>query len=631
MDKQAFIGIFLIMIVTLIWMFTMEPQRPPQTTPFSDSTYVERTLPQNDSTATAPVETAQPVEPPVLSERPSEEFSSTSQEGIASDTLETVIHIENQFVRATISNQHGGRLTHWELKKYDYFFGGQVDLVAGHGVPNVEQRGLNVEFVGKNGNVRLTDYSLSTELANDASIFLDENNPTTELEFYLPIESGRIVKKYIFSHDKYSVDVLIGFENLDGFIAKPWYTLKWENGLPSSEDNIQEDFDYARSYIHLGGELEDLDVSDGEDEKLEKSGKIDWVGVRSKYFLSAIVPHEKDDLSATLSGIGYEKNDAVIKIYNAALGINIPPASSASHYNAFTLYLGPLTINDLEPYDVGLENLVMSSSSYENFFRPISRWIVLPSFTFLHNYIPNYGWVIIVFSILVKILLHPLTKKSYQSMGAMQTLQPKMTELREKYKNEPQRLNKEMMKLYKEEGINPLGGCLPMLLQMPLLFALFIVFRSTIQLRGEPFIAWITDLSRPDTLSLGFTIPFLGDSIHILPFLMGATMIWQSKMTITDPKQKPMMMIMPVFLTFIFYSFPSGLNLYYAVFNLLSMFQTRMIKKKAPDEGTKTNHKPTKPAKPAAKTKSTKKPSLSETIAQMSHAQKSKKKKKRNR
>ncbi len=164
-----------------------------------------------------------------------------------------------------------------------------------------------------------------------------------------------------------------------------------------------------------------------------------------------------------------------------------------------------------------------------------------------------------------------------------------------------------------------------MVLQMPLLFALFIVFRSTIQLRGEPFIGWITDLSRPDTLSLGFSIPFIGDSIHILPFLMGATMIWQSKMTITDPKQKPMMMLMPVFLTFIFYSFPSGLNLYYAVFNVLSMAQTRMIKKKAPENG-KTNNKP------EAKTqKSSKKPSLKETISQMSQAQKPKKKKKRHR
>jgi YidC/Oxa1 family membrane protein insertase len=169
--------------------------------------------------------------------------------------------------------------------------------------------------------------------------------------------------------------------------------------------------------------------------------------------------------------------------------------------------------------------------------------------------------VIIIFSILIKIILHPLTKKSYQSMSEMQYVQPEMTQLREKYKNDPQRLNKEMMKLYKEHGINPLGGCLPTLLQMPLLFALFNVFRSTIQLRGEPFILWMTDLSLPDTLfTLNFSIPFLGNSVHVLPFLMGATMIWQSKMTMTDPKQKAMIYLMPVFMIFIFYSLPSGLQ-----------------------------------------------------------------------
>jgi YidC/Oxa1 family membrane protein insertase len=228
--------------------------------------------------------------------------------------------------------------------------------------------------------------------------------------------------------------------------------------------------------------------------------------------------------------------------------------------------------------------MVMNKDWYERLFRPISL-LIIPAFKFLYRFIPNYGFVIIIFSILIKLILHPLTKKSYQSMSEMQFLQPKMTELREKYKEEPQRLNKEMMKLYKEHGVNPLGGCLPMLLQMPVLFSLFIVFRSTIQLRNEPFIGWIDDLSAPDTLHLGFQLPFIGDSIHILPILMGITMIWQSKISMTDPKQKFMIYFMPVFLIFIFYSLPSGLNLYYAVFNILSMLQTRMIKKRMHPEG----------------------------------------------
>jgi YidC/Oxa1 family membrane protein insertase len=162
-------------------------------------------------------------------------------------------------------------------------------------------------------------------------------------------------------------------------------------------------------------------------------------------------------------------------------------------------------------------------------------------------------------------------------MKKMQTLQPKLTELREKYGSDPQRLNKETMKLYKESGVNPLGSCLPMVLQMPLLFALFNVFRTTIELRGEGFVFWIKDLSMPDTVAtLPFSLPLYGDAVNILPLFMGATMLIQQKMSSTDPKQKAMVYMMPIFLTLLFNSFPSGLNLYYALFNIMSIIQQKI-------------------------------------------------------
>jgi len=160
----------------------------------------------------------------------------------------------------------------------------------------------------------------------------------------------------------------------------------------------------------------------------------------------------------------------------------------------------------------------------------------------------------------------------------MQALQPKLNDLKEKYKNDPQKLNQATMKMYKEEKVNPLGGCLPMLLQMPLLWGLFIVFRSTIELRGEGFVWWIKDLANPDTIAtLPFSIPMYGDSVNILPLFMGATMLIQQKLTVTDPKQKAMVYFMPIFLTLLFNSFPSGLNLYYALFNLLSIIQQKYL------------------------------------------------------
>jgi YidC/Oxa1 family membrane protein insertase len=214
--------------------------------------------------------------------------------------------------------------------------------------------------------------------------------------------------------------------------------------------------------------------------------------------------------------------------------------------------------------------------------QPISK-LVLWAFQFLNSFIPNYGIVIVVFSLLVKIILHPLTKKSYQSMQEMQRIQPEMARLREKYASDPQKMNMEVMKLYKEHGVNPMGGCLPMLLQMPLLYALFIVFRSTIELRQAPFFGWIKDLSAPDTIfHLPFSIPLYGDTVNVLPIVMGATMPIQQAMTVTDPKQKMMVYMMPIIMTLAFNTFPSGLNLYYTLFNVLSILQQKYMPMKAP-------------------------------------------------
>jgi YidC/Oxa1 family membrane protein insertase len=218
----------------------------------------------------------------------------------------------------------------------------------------------------------------------------------------------------------------------------------------------------------------------------------------------------------------------------------------------------------------------MNHGWYERTFRPVSL-LILRIFKFFQLFIPNYGIVIILFSILVKIVVYPLTKKSYKSMKEMSRVQPLLTEIKEKYKSDPQRMNKETMKLYKEHGINPLGGCLPMLLQLPLLGALFIVFRSTIQLRGASFIpGWIDDLSGADTIfTFPFSLPLYGDQFNILPILMAGTMFFQSKMTMQDPKQKAMVYIMPIFMLLIFNQFPSGLNLYYTMFNVLTIFQQK--------------------------------------------------------
>ncbi|MFQ5631002.1 MAG: membrane protein insertase YidC, partial [bacterium] len=256
----------------------------------------------------------------------------------------------------------------------------------------------------------------------------------------------------------------------------------------------------------------------------------------------------------------------------------------------------PLKYSTLQSYDIGLENMMSLGPSFIRFLGKIVLW----SITQLYKIIPNYGIVIIVFSILVKLVLHPLTKKSYQSMKEMQKVQPLMQEIKEKYSKDPQKMNAEVMKLYKEHGVNPLGGCLPMLLQLPLLYALFEVFRTTIEFRGAPFVGWINDLSGPDTLT---TIPFFDMPLNVLPLVMGLTMFLQQKSTITDPKQKVMVYMMPGIMTFFFYTFPSGLNLYYTLFNLLTIAHQRFI----PDSKKKINTKKKEKSNPKTPNKPSKK------------------------
>jgi YidC/Oxa1 family membrane protein insertase len=211
----------------------------------------------------------------------------------------------------------------------------------------------------------------------------------------------------------------------------------------------------------------------------------------------------------------------------------------------------------------------------------------------MHLFIPNYGWVLIIFSVLLKIVLTPLTNSSTRSMKEMQNIQPQLNALQEKYASDPQRLNNERLKLMREHGVNPMGGCLPLLLQMPILWALFIVFRTTIELRQAPFIFWITDLSAPDTIfTLPFSIPIYGSQVNVLPFIMAISQLVQQKISGASggKQQKVMMYFMTIFFFFLFNQFPSGLNLYYTLYNILSIIQQKYFPPKPkPKKPRKTN------------------------------------------
>lgn len=588
MDKRTALGTALIVLIILVMPYYMQWISGEQMSP---PVVMTDSLAVNDSIPTQ-------MEEILLEPEPVPALDSTWSSAV-NDTFpaveETVITIESNRVQGLLSTANGGNLVDWQLLEYESYLGGPVDLSS-------NGNGIDVEWTDTDGKQkRLLDYNVYTNVSNNHRIILSEDNPSAEVEMFLPVDRGRIVKTFVFYYDRYDFDVRIRLENLDREIANRYYYVGWAKGLRATEENQTDDYTYSRAVAKMAGEEESLEITDEVSESSPVyTGTVDWAAIRIKYFVAAIIPQNKEAVnSVRMSGIGIPDNEIIAREYSNSL--EIPFNKTTLQTDSFRVYLGPLDYNILKQYEVGLDDLVLNNGWYESLFRWIGL-LMLPALSALYQLIGNYGWVIIIFAGLVKLLLHPLTKRSYQSMSEMQLIQPKMTELREKYKSDPQRQQREMMKLYKEHGINPLGGCLPTILQMPLLFALFIVFRSTIQLRGEPFIAWITDLSSPDHLAIPFTLPFIGDSISILPLLMGLTMVWQSKMTMTDPKQKAMIYFMPIFLIFIFYSLPSGLNLYYAVFNVLSMIQTRGIKKRLEEKGLDAKPaKETKEKKPAAR------------------------------
>ena len=379
-----------------------------------------------------------------------------------------------------------------------------------------------------------------------------------------------ITKNFTFYPDKYDIDLGVDIQNYRNEVPNSEYNLNWNTDFNITEKLEVPDLQYSYVYSKVGDELVELQLKK-KPEKIKTDGNTKWISLRSKYFASIIIPTSKDGISATISGIRDDKS----RDFSASVTMRLPNANQ--HSDQFKLLICPLNEDYLSSFNIGLEQMTIWGWKI---VQPISigiMWLL----KFLHKFIPNYGFVLLVFSLIIKLIVYPLTHKSYESMKKMQALQPKLAEIKGKYGNNKQQLNKKTMGMYKEYGVNPLGGCLPILIQMPLLIALFNVFRTTIELRNEPFIWWIKDLSSPDVIfTLPFHIPMYGNTVAVLPFIMAGMMVIQQKLSGTDssnPQQKYMMYFMPIFMLLIFNNFPSGLVLYYTLFNLFTILQQKYM------------------------------------------------------
>ncbi len=400
--------------------------------------------------------------------------------------------------------------------------------------------------------------------------------------FELPIKdstNSKILKTYKFKNGDYMFGLNIELQNSKNYLSNYEYQLVWENSLKLTEYRSDDEGYFAEAFSYMGDEIEVLEASNiGEQKNVNLTGNTDWVSSRIKYFSVFLI--SKNPKAAGTYIIGNRSvlpHEGFEESYSIAL--KMPVKNDQNEKYSFDVYLGPVDYAILKGYEKNMEKTMRFSLDF--LVRPIAQYMILPFFLFIHNFISNWGIVIIVFSIFMKILLTPFTRYQMKSMMKMSELQPKMNAMKEKYKDEPQKQQQMLMKLYKEEKINPAGGCLPLLLQMPILYALFGVFNSTIELRQANFGLWIHDLSIPDTiLKLPFKIPLFGiNEISGLALLLGITMFIQQKMTVKDPKQMAMVYVMPIMLTLLFATLPSGLNLYYFCFNLLSIGEQIYVKK----------------------------------------------------
>lgn len=404
-------------------------------------------------------------------------------------------------------------------------------------------------------------------------------------EAILPVrnDSVALIKRFVVRNGGFTVDLDIEMVNMSEVIANYEYQVTFHSPALSERNSVEE-ASFSEAEVMVNGSRTSFNADDTEIKKELFEGETEWIVIKNKYFLNALMVRDgfMGDGAYVEGRMFKYPNEGQREVYEA--GIRVTYRGESRERSSFTIFIGPMDYDLLADQYKGMEQVL--SLGWQFIVRPFSEYLVMPLFSFLHSFIPNYGVVIIIFSIIIKLLLYPLTKTSMRSMQRMQKLQPIITELREKHKDDQQKQNMEMMKIYKEYGVNPAGGCLPMVLQMPILFALFTIFRSTIELRNQPFVSWIDDLAAPDILvSLPFEIPVLGMSfVSGLALMMAITMFVQQKMTIKDPRQKSMVYIMPVMFWFLFNAFPSGLNLYYFMFNLLSIGQQYMINKRHEDE-----------------------------------------------
>ena len=473
------------------------------------------------------------------------------------------VQVETPLYRAIFSSS-GARLKSFELKRYRVSVeenSPPVDLVN---PLIVEESFLPAEIaVGGLEEARFALYRPSQK-----SLVVAEGEEKV-LAFYWEGPAGKVEKRWVFHGGGYPIDLTVEARaakgTLPGDISLMWY------GGSSGRQNRRYGFSGATAMV---GKEVFHERGDQLKAPKEIQGEIRWIGYADRYFLSAFVPMVSGPAGTENGAIRMSREYFNPGTQHTIVGVTSTPLGPAvgageSLVRQWKLYMGPKGLRELGQFGSHLEKAI-NFGWFGFLAKPLALFMI-----WSHDHlIANYGVIIIFLTALIKLLFAPLTHKSTQSMKKLQMLKPEMDRMKEKYGKDRARLNQEMMDLYKRHRVNPFGGCLPIVLQIPVFFALYRVLLESIELRHAPFVAWINDLSSPENL---WTVTVFNWAIplRLLPLIMGGTMWLQQKLSPTsvDPRQAQMMLLMPVMFTFLFWSFPAGLVLYWLVNNLLSVAQ----------------------------------------------------------
>jgi YidC/Oxa1 family membrane protein insertase len=405
-----------------------------------------------------------------------------------------------------------------------------------------------------------------------AEVKLEPGSPAQTISFVGEVPGRlRVTKSLTFSADSYATDLEIRVRNLgiDKIVDQLGLSLYFE---PYTAADKESSYNVSQLSTFEKGGLTNHALKDLAKKDLILKAPLDWIGYENNYFIQALMPLETSGYQVVARVM--DPNRHLLRVVYLTDSFEVDSTQEVAF--KVRLYLGP---KELEPLAKAEHNLVKAVDY--GWFTFIAKPLlhVLNAF---YRYTHNYGWAIIIVTVLIKILFWPLTQKSFESMQRMKKLQPRIAELRERHKDDKEKLNTELMALYKSYKVNPLGGCLPMVLQIPVFFAFYRMLNGAVELRHQPFMLWVNDLTAPDRLWIGFDIPYLG-GLPVLTLLMGATMFIQQKMTPSagDPRQDQIMLLMPVIFTVMFINFPSGLVLYWLINNILSIAQQYMINRRA--------------------------------------------------